>query len=802
MESVEFLPDPKIKGNELPYVNPKETKDIYVNLFKIIIKREIKLYQHPYKTEPQISAGILNIRAKLYKSCEDELTKTYGECFILGDSLYSLKKQTTENKFKCIIFGNGRHELILCVQPCVTERTINQSDIESDSLTKQFIEIIIKDILHSNPNLEFYKGLFVSKDNIKLKSSNLSYSFYPGYTTSLVQTEKGKFLNVNLKNKILSNETILQYLEKNNYKKRENKPKIKEYLINKSFQVKYAKKNYIISDIDFDKNPVNKTCNYNGKTIKLSDYYKDVYKINIKNKDQPLLIVEGKQPQGKKIDLFFIPELCTLSGLDDEDTKNRYFMKDLAKNTKFHPNDKVYYINNFLKLLIDDKKDGKSKSAKEKSEIYGIEIKENDMKQKAYYMERPKLIGGSKKNVTSNRFEVISAKDMTNWACLYRDYNYDIAGNLSDSLIAASKSYKLKICEPDWGELGEKDGIDKWIKKAEEKLTQKKVNFIVFLLDNSDKIYRDLKIHSLCTRGYVSQVVKVESLQKNILSVCSKILLQINAKLSGVPYILDLDKETKDRKLMVIGVDSSRIKGKSGAIGVGMVATINTSFSNYYNKEFIIKPNKKKNKNYDEDEEEEEEEEEEDNKGQLKFCISKFIEEAIVEYKKLNKNFPKGIIIYRQGVSLQQKNFLKSEMENIKTVCDEKNIHFYYILVNTKTTYKFFEKIDEGEYKNPGPGLLVLDGVTHKNFFEFYIQPQQVTEGSATPSCYHVAYGNLNFPEMVPKLTYYLCYLYNNWQGTVRVPNVLKGAEKISKMTAKYTRSKLNEKLKIGQSYL
>ena len=391
---------------------------------------------------------------------------------------------------------------------------------------------------------------------------------------------------------------------------------------------------------------------------------------------------------------------------------------------------------------------------------------------------------------------------MTNWACLYRDYNYDIAGKLSDSLIAASKSYKLKICEPDWGELGENDGIDKWIKKAEEKLSEKKVNFIVFLLDNSDKIYRDLKIHSLCTRGYVSQVVKVESLQKNILSVCSKILLQINAKLSGVPYILELDKETKDRKLMVIGVDSSRIKGKSGAIGVGMVATINTSFSNYYNKEYIIQPKKKKNKNYDEDEEEEEEEEEEDNKGQLKFCISKFIKEAAEEYKKINKIFPKGIIIYRQGVSLQQKNFLKSEMENIKTVCDEKNIQFYYILVNTKTTYKFFEKTGEGEYKNPGPGLLVLDGVTHKNFFEFYIQPQQVTEGSATPSCYHVAYGNLNFPEMVPKLTYYLCYLYNNWQGTVRVPNVLKAAEKISKMTAKITRSKLNEKLKLGQSYL
>ena len=65
-----------------------------------------------------------------------------------------------------------------------------------------------------------------------------------------------------------------------------------------------------------------------------------------------------------------------------------------------------------------------------------------------------------------------------------------------------------------------------------------------------------------------------------------------------------------------------------------------------------------------------------------------------------------------------------------------------------------------------------------------------------------MAYGNLEFPEIIPKLTYDLCHLYSNWQGAVRVPHVLKSAEKLSKMTAKYTLGELNEKLKLGQSYL
>ena len=219
-------------------------------------------------------------------------------------------------------------------------------------------------------------------------------------------------------------------------------------------------------------------------------------------------------------------------------------------------------------------------------------------------------------------------------------------------------------------------------------------------------------------------------MKKNALSVCSKILLQINSKLSGISYIPRFSDEVEKRKLMIIGVDSSHIKGKR--TGVAMVATINTSFPNFYNKETII---------------------EEKTKVQLQFCISGFIEDALSKYKEKNNILPSGIVIYRQGVSFHQKEFLKKEVSNIKDVCSKNKILFYYILVNTKTTYKFFEN-NNNQYSNPGEGLLVLDGVTNRNFFEFYIQPQFVTGGSATPSCYHVAYGDLNFPEMIPKLTF------------------------------------------------
>ena len=161
----------------------------------------------------------------------------------------------------------------------------------------------------------------------------------------------------------------------------------------------------------------------------------------------------------------------------------------------------------------------------------------------------------------------------------------------------------------------------------------------------------------------------------------------------------------------------------------------------------------------------------------------------------------KQLMHYRKGVSLHQKEDLKNEVINIEKVCKLNNILYYYVLVNTKVNYKFFAQ-ENRQYYNPDPGLLVIDGVTHSNLFEFYIQPQFVTGGSATPTCFHVAYGNMNFPEFLPKFTYDLCHLYSNWQGPVRIPNVIKAAEKLAKMTAKYTFAELHDNLKLGQAYL
>ena len=785
---IHYQAKPTLTKAKLPYLKPEE-KEIYVNLFKINIKKPLKLFQYPYAVAPEIDASDLRIRNKLFKYAstgEKENRKKvkdfYGECFVFGDSLYAMKEIKDTLTFKSRLYLDGLTEYTIKIQPKANERTINQNDLEKDPLTKQFIEILIRDILRANPNLDFYRGLFVIKNQKKQLDSekNGSVFFYPGYTTSFMETESGNYLNVTLKNKILSKDTVLEYMDYYGYKTQNEKNKLKDDLIGKSFKVTYAKKNFVIDDILFDRNPNIQDFMYDGKKVVLKDYYEKKYKIKIKNLNQPLLVVKKVDSTQKEINLYFVPELCNLAGLDDEFIKDRDFMKQLANYTKLTPKDRITKTNEFLKLLVNnEKKKPDQLSAKEKSELYGIEVTALDQHHKAYNIKDTILEGAGHSKIALNKpFKVISKKDMTKWICLYRKSNYNDADYLYKSLSKASQGYGLVISEPEWVEMGDRDDAQTWVNTADDYMNGNQYKFALFLLDKNDRIYRTIKIHSLCRQGYVSQVVKVSSLKKNALSVCSKILLQINAKLSGVSYIAKFDNDVKDRKLMIIGVDSSHIKGKR--TGVAMVATINPSFTNFYNKEHII---------------------EEKTKEQFVFSISSFIEEAIAKYNEFNKHLPGGIIIYRQGVSFQQKEFLEKEVQNIQKVCDKNKILYEYILVNTKTTYKFFEYQKEG-YVNPEGGLLVLNGVTNRNLFEFYIQPQKVTGGSATPSCFTVAYGNLNFPEIIPKLTFDLCHLYSNWQGPVRVPHVLKSAEKLSKMTAKYTCEELNASLSTGQAYL
>ena len=433
-----------------------------------------------------------------------------------------------------------------------------------------------------------------------------------------------------------------------------------------------------------------------------------------------------------------------------------------------------------------------------KKNDFGIDILEaKNEKFEGQIMESPFLIGKNNIKIKNSLkpFKVIEPKEI-NFICLYHK-DYEQSKRKFFELVKQSiNGYGLIIGKKDYRALNT-ENINTWKKEIEKCGDCKKYNIIIVMIDdylNGLGLYDELKLFANEKKGIITQFVLTNSFsKKNGMSVVSNILIQMNVKIGGISYKVDFDKQIQNMNLMIVGINSSRIIiDKTLYQSLSYCATLNNDFTEY--------TNKKENVNADEI-----------NKG---ICISNFINEALTEYFKKNNKMPGGIIIYRQGISEGKEFIINTEIEQINMNLNGDSpleylkglkIPYYYILVNKRSSIKFFEidteetldNNNENFYQNPENGLLVTRKAVRNDVFEYYIQPQKVGQGTATPTNYRVMYGTMNMHNLLPKLSFDLCFLYSNWRGPVRIPAPLKYAEKLAKI--KYM---INEDIKNSLCYI
>lgn len=178
----------------------------------------------------------------------------------------------------------------------------------------------------------------------------------------------------------------------------------------------------------------------------------------------------------------------------------------------------------------------------------GIELENLQSNQfSSSYLTVPKIIADTKKPMVFDqraRYKVLRSIELGKWLCVYHQKNYDDANNLINSMQQACDGIGIKIAEPEWVEVNSYDP-KKWLEEVDS-FNPSKFQIVVFVLDRgTEHLYNRIKYHSLTMRGYLSQVVKTQSLRKNALSVCSNLLKQINSKLGGANYAVDYDPLVK-----------------------------------------------------------------------------------------------------------------------------------------------------------------------------------------------------------------------------------------------------------------
>lgn len=839
---LDFLKNPNL--TKLKYIDKKVS--LYSNLYKISLKKNYILYEYAVKFQHDELHLSTQLKRRVLAKVSAQISEKFGVYLFTGSSLFATKevKEVVNitpafKKFQYSVLIQPTSELIQ-LKDC-PEYMFNLYKRKPE--VKSILELIMKDILRHNPSLKFVKNLYGKKyaeKGVKAHDFYNSISVMPGFCTKIMFLEEGIFLNVDIKNKILSNshclDLINSYISNPKNVTREEIHKINSFFKGRTVETIHTNQRFKVEMVNFERRANNYSINFENSSVVMTKYYKNLYDIDIEP-TSPLLLIKSKGKNEQNVARYFPPQLCLMVGLTDEMQQDFELMQKLAKVTKQQPEDKVASINDIIKLVNEKKgipKKNKQtgneyvlKSSYEKKEEYGIDISEVTSEFCGFMFKNPVIKGKEEKIIQDIRkpFKILEAKKL-NYFCVYHKEYKQSAKTLHEKIKSAAEGYEISLGKADYKEISSEDPQE-WIKFIEKNITSS-YNLVIILLDDYLKLqglYEPLKKHSMEDKGYITQIILTKSLfGKNALSIVSNILLQANSKVGGSSYKLEVDSDIKKKNLMLIGVDSSHVNGADlettssingnggGRSIVAMCATINNEFTKYTHKKIEV---------------------EETVKNSLLLPISAFIYEAIAEYFSLNKKLPGGVVIYRQGVSKEQRYYLSSEIEQIHNLLNSDSssdyellskvkIPYYYILVNKKTSLKFFEceamsltntsiggasknikskslvsTPTNYQYDNPDPGLLVYNSLTDPEIFEFYLQPQKVTQGTATPTNFHVAFGTMTCPEIIPKLTYDLCYLYSNWRGPVRVPAPLKYAEKLAK-----TIPKLNSKVKNTLCYI
>ena len=518
-------------------------------------------------------------------------------------------------------------------------------------------------------------------------------------------------------------------------------------------------------------------CDKDGKqlTMSIKHYYKLQYDIDIKDKQQPLFIKYYNNNNNSCCCCYLVPELLFMCGNNNNEYKRRVTT----------PKEKILKIQD-IQLLLNNT-NAKSKKRKTPYDIkreWGIQLHEC-YAFKSRILLSPNLHfantvltndnsdNGSRTSLYQYQQLINTNNGFTkcNWICITYFHNESKCVSIISNIITASKRLNVHIEQPHIYALN----TTNFINELKEIKLQIQLQLVLIVLCNKySYLYKDIK-HYFNMKGIPSQCIIDE--KAKTLSYSTKVLTQMVCKINGELFRILLDNNLNSKVSMIIGIDVIRSGSCSGDNTYERVCVTSTynQFHSKVNVEVDVVKNSKE------------------------MSIVLLISKSLDHFKKVNKKLPSIILIYRKGGNdVQNEKILHNEIPFIVELFNGKDGKNCYmkdytpmicvIAVNTKTDLKFFQQCPSTHnvkcnstnmYTNPEKGTVIDDDIIiNSNRFEFYLQSQYVNQGTASPVHFTVLYDTTSIPlEVLENITYKQTYYYWNWNGSIRIPAILKYAE-------------------------
>uniref|UniRef100_A0A8D2LAP3 Piwi like RNA-mediated gene silencing 2 n=1 Tax=Varanus komodoensis TaxID=61221 RepID=A0A8D2LAP3_VARKO len=591
---------------------------------------------------------------------------------------------------------------------------------------------------------------------------------WPGYATSIRRTDGGLFLLADVVHKVIRNDSVLDFMHVIYQTSRENfQDECTKQLLGNIIITRYNNNTYRIDDIDWNKTPKDSFTMSDGKEITFIDYYSKNYGITVRELDQPLLIhrpSERKNPPGKKGEILLLPEISFLTGIPEKMKKDFRVMKDLTQQINLSPKQHHTSLVQLLNRIE------KNEAASKELSRWGLCLDKDVYKAKGRIlpMERINLKNSSfitsedlnwSKEVT--REPCISAIPIHYWALFFPKRTLEQARELISMVQKVSGPLGIALSSPALVELKD-DRIETYARAIKSLLSnQDTVQLVVCIITGTrDDLYGAIKKLCCVQSPVPSQVINVRTIttQPNKLrSIAQKILLQINCKLGGELWGVDIPL----KQLMVIGMDVYHDPSRGRRSVVGFVASINHTLTKWYSRVVFQMPHQ-------------------EIVDSLKVCLVG----SLQKFHEVNHCLPEKIVVYRDGVSDGQLKIVGSyeipQLEKCFEAFENYEPKMVVFVVQKKISANIYSAAT-GNFTTPLPGTLIDHTLTSRDWVDFYLIAHSARQGCGIPTHYICVKNTANLsPDHMQRLTFKLCHMYWNWPGTIRVPAPCKYAHKLA----------------------
>ncbi|XP_029662473.1 piwi-like protein Ago3 [Formica exsecta] len=642
---------------------------------------------------------------------------------------------------------------------------------QSMSENVQFFNVLINRIMRALSLVRIGRQNFNPNSAQKLNQHRLEV--WPGYVTAVNEYEGGLKLCLDSKHRVMRTDTIRDLITEIARKgQRDYKDAIVNEIVGTSVLTRYNNKTYRIDDIAWDKTP-EYTFSRNDQEISIIDYYRTHWNIEIGDRQQPLLVHRGtiRTPTGEKQEriILLVPELCYAAGLTDSIRSNHYIMRDLSGITKSSPDHRRSVIKRFVEEVE------KNKITHELLSEWGLRLN-NDIVQFTARRLDPELIhfGHNRTCQLTNdkpadwsfaavKNPVLRTPNLNNWHIIYFTRDDTCVKDFLEMLNKIVGAIGMRISNPRKIILKD-DRTETYLREIQNSINDVvELVVIVFPTNRTDR-YSAVKKLCCVQRAIPSQVIIGKTISKppKLKSVTEKIALQINCKLGGALWTVNMPL----KNCMVCGIDvyHAGVGGGAKRSVAGFVASLDTQLTKWHSR-ICMQASKQ------------------ELVDMLQVCLTS----AINAYQKHNGCNPERIIIYRDGVGdgdldYVEKYEVKQLMMTFNRIAPNYKPQLSVIIVQKRINTRLFIK-DRGNPQgldNPVAGTVVDSFITRRNYYDFFLVPQSVRQGTVTPTHYIVIHDSSNLEtDHMQRLTYKLCHLYYNWPGTIRVPAPCQYAHKL-----------------------